>query len=388
MQRYIFHLDLDAFFVAVERLLDPTLCGKPVIVSPGSARSVVSAASYEARKFGVHSAQPMAQARRLCPQAVVCPGNFKAYQKYSKAFFKILEAYSPDIEPASLDECYLDYTACLRLFGPPLVVAGEMQARVRQELGLDVSIGLSSSKLVSKIASDLAKPAGILQILPGQEAAFLSPLPIRRMIGVGPKSEPRFHSLGIRTIGDLARMPRVLLGRAFGDWGYVLQDAAQGLDDSPVQAREQAKSISNEETFGVDTTDIEFLRASLKRLACEVGYRLRQSGLRSRTPCVKVRYADFSLHTRSGSLEDATDLDRVLYETGVQLLEKALTRGVRIRLLGFGAHNLEAETGQKNLFDVQGHDRLGKLHAAADKIKKRYGYDSVNWASLKKSDVE
>jgi len=388
MQRYIFHLDLDAFFVAVERLLDPTLCGKPVIVSPGTARSVVSAASYEARKFGVHSAQPISQALRLCPQAVLCPGNFKAYQKYSRAFFKVIENYSPDIEPASLDEGYLDYTACTRLFGPPLPAAQRIQAQVRDELGLDVSIGIASSKLVAKIASDLAKPAGILHVLPGYEAALLSPLPIRRLLGVGPKSEPRFHSLGIRTIGDLARLPRALLGRAFGDSGYALQDAARGIDHSPVAARGQAKSVSNEETFMTDVTDLEFLRVALQRLVCEVGYRLRQAGLRGRTPTVKVRYADFSLHTRSETLDAATDLDRVLYEAGVRLLEKAADRRVRIRLLGFGVHNLETGEGQKPLFDLQGRDRLGKLHAAADQIKKRYGYDSVSWASLKRQDVE
>jgi DNA polymerase-4 len=388
MQRIIFHLDLDAFFVAVERLLDPSLCGQPVIVSPGTARSVVSAASYEARKFGVHSAQPIAQARRLCPQAILCPDNFKAYQKYSRAFFKILAAYSPDLEPASLDEGYMDYTACTRLFGPPLPQAGRIQEQVREELGLDVSIGISSSKLVSKIASDLAKPAGILHVLPGHEADLLSALPIRRLIGVGPKTEPRLRQLGIRTIGELARLPRGLVGQAFGDWGFGLQDLARGQDDSAVAPRGRAKSVSNEETFAVDTTDVGFLKFALQRLVCEVGYRLRQSGLRAATACVKVRYADFSLHTRSETLPEPTDLDRVLYESGERQLGRVLTRRVLIRLLGFGAQNLETGKGQSNLFDVSGHDRLGKLHAAADKIKKRYGYDSVSWASLKRQDVE
>jgi DNA polymerase IV len=386
--RSVFHLDLDTFFVSVERLLDPSLYGKPVIVSPGSSRSVVSAASYEAREFGVHSAMPFAQAQRLCPQVIVCHGHFSEYEKYSRAFFDILEEYSPDLQPASLDEGYLEYTGCEKLFGPPQVAAHAIQARVKEELGLDVSIGISTAKVVAKIASDMAKPAGILYVRPGHEAALLAPLPIRQMMGVGPKTEPRMKALGIRTIGDLAQLPRALVGKVLGSMGYWLQDAARGQDDSQVEKREQAKSISHEETFSSDSTDPEFLRNELHRLVCEVGYRLRKHGLKSSTACVKVRYADFSLHTRSQTLTRPSDIDRVLFEAGTELLEKVLTRRVRIRLIGFAAQKLVAGNEQGTLLDLADNEKMENLQTAADKIRKRYGYDTVRWASLLRQEVE
>ncbi len=388
MPRIIFHLDLDTFFVSVERLLDPSLAGKPVIVSPGAARSVVSAASYEARRYGVHSAQPLAQAKRLCPQAVVCPGNFRAYRRYSRAFFRILKNYSPQLEPASLDEAYLDYTASRGLFGPALPAAAQIQARVGAELGLDVSIGIAASKLVAKMASDLAKPAGVLYVAPGREAALLSPLPIRRLFGVGPKTESRLRAFGLRTIGDLARVPRALVGKAFGEAGVFLQALARGEDDSVVQEREQAKSVSHEETFGVDTTDPGVLRAALHRLVCEVGYRLRRAGLRARTVCVKLRYADFSLRTRSRTLTEPTALDPVLFAAAADLLARAQDRRVRVRLVGFAAQQLLAGGEQLDLLDVRGLEKMRRLHAALDRVRGRYGYDTVAWASLLRQEVE
>jgi DNA polymerase IV len=388
MSRTIFHLDLDAFFVAVERRLDPTLAGKPVIVSAGTGRSVVAAASYEARVFGVHSAMPFAHAQRLCPQAVVLPGNFREYQKASRAFFAILGHYSPRMEPLSLDEGYLDYTGCERLLGAPLAAAETIQKRVAAELGLDASVGVAASKAVAKIASDLSKPAGLLQVLPGHEAAFLAPLPVGRLWGVGPKSEAKLRAYGLRTIGDVARLPRGLLGRAFGRTGYALQDLARGIDPSPVQAREQAGSVSNEETFQADTTSPEFLRHALYRLVCEVGYRLRRAGLRARTACVKLRYADLTLHTRSLTLEEPTDLDRLLFAAAADLLARAWDRRVRVRLVGFAAQNLESGEAQLELTDDRGWARWGRLQTAADRVRKRYGYDSVAWASLLRREVE
>ena len=388
MPRCIFHLDLDTFFVAVERLLDPTLQGKPVIVSPGTARSVVATASYEARKFGVHSAMPFAQARRLCPQAVIVPGNFPAYQKASCAFFHILEAFSPDIEPASLDEAYIDYTNCQELFGPSLSAAGLIQRQVKSELGLDVSIGISTSKAVSKITSDLAKPAGILYVLPGYEAKLLAPLSIRKLMGIGPKSEPRYRAHGIRTIGDLAQLPKTLVTRVFGETGRILQNMARGEDYSPVQRRQSAKSLSHEETFAHDTTDREFLRHALHRLVCELGYRLRRYNLRTQKLCVKVRYADFSLHTRSQSLPRPTNLDGRLFETAVSLLDRLLIRRVRVRLLGFVAQDLAKHDQQLCLPDTPARERLDSLLMAADKLRSRYGYSIVQWASLLRREAE
>ncbi|MEW6516846.1 MAG: DNA polymerase IV [candidate division FCPU426 bacterium] len=388
MPRTIFHLDLDVFFVAVERLLDPTLVGLPVIVSPGGSRSVVATASYEARRFGVRSAMPFSQAMRLCPQAVVRPGNFRAYQRYSRAFFAILATYSPDLEPASLDEGYLDYTFCTRLFGPALPAAARLQQQVREELGLDVSIGIAGSKVAAKIASDLAKPAGILQVLAGREAAFLSPLPIRRLPGVGPKTEPRLLGLGLRRIGDLARLPDPLVRQALGEGGLALAAAARGEDDSAVDGRGEAKSVSHEETFDVDVTDPDRLRHVLHRLTCEVGYRLRRHGLASRRVCVKVRYADFSLHTRSHALAEATDLDRTLFSEAERLLAQACGRRVRIRLLGVAAQLLEPAGRQADLLGVDQAERQGRFQTAADAVRKRYGEGAARWASLLRQDVE
>lgn len=388
LPRTVFHLDLDAFFVAVERLLDPSLAGKPVIVSPGTARAVVAAASYEARRFGVKSAMPFAQARRLCPQAIVCPGNFRAYQQASRAFFKILGKYSPLLEPMSLDEGYLDYTGCERLFGAPLAAAADIQQRVQRELGLDVSVGVATSKTVAKIASDLAKPAGVLHVWPGCEARLLAPLPVGRLLGVGPKSEERLRAFGIRTIGDLARLPRAVLESVFGRAGVDLQEQALGRDDSPVRPRERAKSVGHEETFAADTCNPEILRTTLFRLVCEVGYRLRRQGLRARTVCLKLRYADFSLHTCSRTLPEATDLDPVLFAAAAELLARACGRRVRIRLIGFTAQNLTPDGPQLDWLDGRGGERLGRLHAAADRLRKRYGYESVNWASLLRKSEE
>ena len=388
MPRTVFHLDLDAFFVAVERRLNPDLVGKPEIVSPGTARAAVAAASYEARRFGVHSAMPFAAAQRRCPQAVVCPGNFRAYQDYSRRFFAILADYSPQVEPASLDEGYLEYTGCEKLFGPALPAAEAVQRRVLAELGLEVSVGIASSKGVAKMASDLSKPAGLVRVLPGYEAAFLAPLPIGRLLGVGPKSEARLRALGIRHVGDLARLSRAHVSKAFGEGATGMHALARGRDDSPVARRERAKSVSHEETFVQDVTDPGTLHHALHRLVCETGYRLRRQGLRARTVFVKVRYADFTLRTRAKTLPEATDIDRVLVAAGRELLGRVLDRRVRLRLIGFGVQNLTAADAQPDLPALARRRREESLQVAADAVRARYGYDSVQWAALLRQRVD
>ncbi len=380
MSRTVFHLDLDTFFVAVERVLDPSLVGKPVIVSAGTARSVVAAASYEARTFGVRSAMPYARAIRLCPQALVCPGNFDAYQHYSRRFFSVLEHYSPEIESVSLDEGYLEFTQCEALFGPPLPAAMEIQARVKKELGLDVSIGIATCKLVAKIASDMAKPAGVLRILPGREAAFLSPLPIGRLMGVGPKTEADLKGRGIHTIGTLANLNAQELERAFGDQGLGWKQWAHGVDPSPVMGRERAKSIGREETFLVDRSDRKELRDVLQWLSEDVAYRLRKHGQRARTVCLKVRYPDFSLHTHSKTLAQPTHWDRDIFSAVLGMLDKALERGPSIRLLGVTVQNLVDPQGQMDLIHDGRHERLDRLHTATDALRQRYGFESIGWA--------
>lgn len=380
MQRWIFHLDLDAFYVAVERCLDPDLAGKPVVISGGTARSVVSAASYEARALGVKSAMPFSQARRLCPQAVVLPGNFPAYHHYSKTFFSILARTSPELEPVSLDEAYLDYTHSQTLFGPPLPAAEKIQHTVGRELGLDVSIGISSSKLVSKLASDLAKPAGILLVRPGHEEAWLAPLDIRRLLGVGPKSEPRFRALGIHCIGDLRRFSEKELNRHFGNYGPGLPALARGRDDSPVVARDEVKSISQEETFLQDRREIGFLRQTLHAQVAAVAERLRSSGLQARTVFVKIRYPDFSLHTRSHTLATPANLDPELYGAALPLLDALLENGRALRLLGFGVQALTGPSTQLPLWQNPGSEKLRKLYQAADQVRKRHGAKALQSA--------
>jgi DNA polymerase-4 len=384
MPRIIFHLDLDVFFVAVERLLDPTLNGLPVIVSPGTSRSVVATASYEARRFGVRSAMPFAQAMRLCPQAVVLRPDIARYERVIRNPGRVLAGPRNPLSGRG----YLDYTACTRLFGPPLPAAERIARQVRAELGLDVSIGIAGSKVTAKIASDLAKPAGILQVLPGREAAFLSPLPVRRLPGVGPKTEPRLLGLGLRTLGDLARLPEGLARAALGEGGLTLAAAARGEDDSAVAARGEAKSVSHEETFATDVTDPAVLRHTLHRLTCEVGFRLRRYGLCARRVCVKVRYADFSLHTRSRTLPEATDLDRVLFSEAEQLLAQACGRRVRIRLVGMAVQMLEPAAQQAGLLGVDASERQGRFQNAADAVRKRYGEGAARWASLMRQDIE
>src|SRR5271157_4124301 len=277
-----FHVDIDAFFVSVEELFDPSLHGKPVVVGgrPGE-RGVVSAASYAARKFGVHSAMPLRTAYQLCPQAIFLEGHRDRYLEYSHRVHDVLREFSPLVEMASIDEAYLDMTGTERLHGPPLRAAHRLHERMKAETGLNCSIGIAASRLVAKIGSDQAKPNGVLWVVPGREAAFLAPLDVRKIPGVGKVMEKRLHTLGIRKVGDLARLDEAFLGKRFGKWGLALAGKSRGLDaggwfDAPVGAAEAPKSISHEHTFSQDTADVERIEATLSRLCQLVGRRLRE----------------------------------------------------------------------------------------------------------------
>jgi len=274
----------------------------------------------------------------------------------------------------------LDFTGCVALFGPPLEAAVKLQKCVHTELGLDVSIGIATTKLVAKIASDSAKPAGVLQILPGREAAFLSPLPVGRLLGVGPKTEAVFRHAGIATIGVLAQMPLPELEKILGPDASGWQAWAQGQDPSEVQARGSAKSIGREETFLTDLTRRSELNDLLLELVSDVAYRLRTQNLWAHTVCLKIRHGDFSLHTFSKTLGQPTHLDRVILAAARDLLARAWRPSLRVRLLGVTLQNLSAESGQLDLLNRQGSDRLEDLHAAADCLRKKYGYHSVAWA--------
>lgn len=378
LQRTIFHIDLDAFFVTVEQVLDPSLAGKPVIVGgrPGS-RGVVASASYEARAFGVHAAMPLMRARVLCPEAVFLTGHYSKYREYSDVFMSILSDYSPVIESGGLDEAYLDVTGCEN-FGSWQALAVKIKQRVKQESGLIASVGIAPCKVVAKVASDLSKPDGLIEILSGQERRFLSPLAVSKLPGVGEKTATVLRSMGIVTIGQLADMPGRLFLDRFGEGMLWLQQHARGIDDSPVEARGEAKSISREITFEKDTSDTRLLTATLRYFAEKLGAELRESEKQARTIGLKLRYADFDTVNRQLSSRLPTDMDDDIFQSGVHLLETALARkGRPVRLIGLEVSNLVAGEKQLSLFNAVT-KKKEKVDRAVDLIRNKYGFDAIH----------
>jgi DNA polymerase-4 len=386
MQRLICHVDMDAFFVSVEELFDPALKGKPVVVGgKRDQRGVVAAASYAARKFGIHSAMPLRTASQLCPQAIFVEGHPDRYRVYSRRVYEVLETFSPQVEMASIDEAYVDLTGTERLHGPPLRVAHSLHEMVRKKTELHCSLGLSSSRLVSKISSDQAKPNGVLYVLPGDEASFLAPLEVRRIPGVGKKTEASLHRLGIRRVGDLANLSEGFLADHFGRWGLALAGKAHGLDagawfDSPVGAAEDPKSISHEHTFGEDSNNQEGLETSLLKLSEMVAKRLREHRLYGRTIQLKLRYEDFTTITRACSLDHATQLDREIGGAVIQLFREAWDGKTKVRLLGVHAGSLQPMEGQMSLLDEPQTARLRQAFRSVDHIRSRFGAASVSLA--------
>jgi DNA polymerase-4 len=386
MQRVVCHVDMDAFFVSVEELFDPSLKGKPVVVGgKANQRGVVSAASYAARKFGVHSAMPLRTAAGLCPQAIFVDGHPTRYRDYSKKVFQVLNRFSPQVEMASIDEAYLDLTGTERLFGPPLRAAHALHEAIGKATNLNCSLGLASSRLVAKVSSDQAKPNGVLYILPGQEARFLAPLDIRKIPGVGKKTELSLHKLGIRRVGDLANLEESFLISHFGRWGMALAGKARGEDaggwfDSEIGADEDPKSISHENTFGEDTANQDQLETALLKLSEMVAKRLRENRLYARTIQLKLRYEDFSTITRACTLDHATQLDREIAGAIVRLFRKAWDHRTPIRLLGVHAGSLDQAEGQMNLLEESETARLRDAFRAVDHIRDRFGDTSISLA--------
>jgi DNA polymerase IV len=372
------HADLDAFFVSVEQIHHPELKGKPVVVGGRrDARGVVAAASYEARAFGVHSALPLRMAAGLCPQCIFVEGNWQSYREASEKFFAILADFTPFIEPGGLDEAWLDVTGFESLHGTIRNMALEIKKRVKDEIGIVVSIGIANSKVVAKIASDYSKPDGLIEVPPGEEAAFLAPLPIRRMPGIGEKTEPILKRLGIDTIGKLASLPADSLKRVLGSYGEHLHNLALGLDDSPVEARGEAKSISRETTYSEDMRDRAVLEASLRYLAERVGRSLRRSGKLARTVTIKLRTSDFATITRSRTLPQATDADDVVFDTGLKLFETTLAKERRaVRLIGIGVSGFGERAQQLSLLDGSA-QRRAKLDSAVDRIREKFGFGAI-----------
>jgi DNA polymerase IV len=384
--RTIFHVDMDAFFVSVEELFDPSLKGKPVVVGgQRDERGVVSAASYAARQFGVHSAMPLRTAAKLCPQAIFVNGHPDRYRDCSEQVFKVLNSFSPKVEMASIDEAYLDMTGTERLHGPPLRAAHTLHAKVKDETQLNCSIGIGASRLIAKVGSAKAKPNGVMWVVPGQEAKFLAPLDVRDIPGVGKSMEQNLHSMGIRQVGDLGQLEDHVLEERFGKWGLALAGKARGEDaggwfDSDVGEDTDPKSISHEHTFNEDTNRIEQLEATLMRLSEMVGRRLREHHLHARTVQLKLRYKDFTTITRAHSLPAATQLDTEIFEQIRVLFRKNWKRGAEVRLLGVHVSSFEDAAGQINLLEGDRQQRWKQALAAADKLRDKFGESSVGLA--------
>jgi DNA polymerase-4 len=387
LTRTIFHVDMDAFFVSVEELFDPSLKGKAVVVGgQRHERGVVSAASYEARKFGVHSALPLRTAAKLCPQAIFVDGHPERYRECSEKVYKVLTAFSPQVEMASIDEAYLDMTGTARLHGPPLRAAQKLHQRMKQETRLNCSIGIGSSRLIAKVSSAQAKPNGLLWIVPGEEAKFLAPLDVREIPGVGKVMESHLHALGIRKVGDLARLEEAELEERFGKWGLALAGKARGKDaggwfDAEVGADAAAKSISHEHTYNEDTADANQLEATLMRLSEMVGRRLREANFQARTLQLKLRYNDFTTITRAHTLPEATQLDGEIFEQVRNLFRRNWKPGRHVRLLGVQASSFEVQSGQINLLEGGPQQRWKAALAVADRLRDRFGESSVSLAA-------
>ena len=378
--RKILHVDIDAFFVSVEEVLDPSLKGKPVIVGGNpEGRGVVAAASYAVRRYGVHSAMPIAQAKRLCPHAIFLRGSHRRYSEYSEKVFEILKRYSPLVEPMSLDEAFVDLTGCERLHGPVLKSAEKIRNEIREALGLNASIGIASNKLLAKIASAYCKPNGMLWIAPGMEQRFLAPLPIQRVPGIGPKGGAELRRMGIKSVGDLARLPLELLEEAYGKWGVSLYSKARGISDSPVIGEvEDPRSISRETTLETDSADPIFLESTLSYLTEKVAGQLRENKLFAGTVTLKLRYSDFKTVTRSKTLEMPTAKDHTLFKTGVGLFRKLFTHGARVRLIGIAFTSLTATPyRQEDLFDPKGGQCWDGLYQGIDRIRHKYGFRAI-----------
>ena len=374
----IMHIDLDAFFVSVEQVLNPELQGKPVVVGGRpERRGVVAAASYEARAFGLHAGMPLVTASRLCPQAIFIAGSFPKYRDASRKFMAILADFSPFLEPVSLDEAYLDVTGFESIHGSIHQMALTIKQRIKDELGLCASVGIASCKVVAKVASELSKPDGLLEVTRGEEPSFLAPLPVDKLPGIGKKTEQILRGLGIKTIDELSIMPLSVLKSHLGASGEVLHRFANGIDDRKVAPPTAAKSISRETTFEKDTQDRQFLEATLRYLGERVGADLRQRSKQAKCVTLKLRYADFTTITRSHTLPQTTDTDQTIFDTGVKLLSRALLQEKQpVRLIGIGVSNLLEPGRQLAMLDSSAR-RLEQLNRVIDHIRKKYGFNAI-----------
>jgi len=400
MPRTILHVDMDAFYAAVEQRDRPELRGKPVIVGSdpkgGKGRGIVSTCSYEARRFGVHSAQPISQAWRLCPQGVYVQPDMRKYARVSRQIMEILSSFTDMVEQISVDEAFLDVTGSRQLYGTGREIAAKIKDRMRRELGLTASVGVASNKFVAKIASDLEKPDGLVVVEPGREREFLAPLAVRRLWGVGPKTEAALQKAGLRTVGQIAALDERGLRRRLGegDGATQLWRLARGMDDRPVEAVEGCKSIGHETTFERDTSDFDLLHATLLALVEKTAHRMRLEGVRGRTVTVKFREEDFATFTRRATLDAAVDTSEKIFPVALDLMKGLFREGVRVRLVGVSLSNLGTDGGGPNgpgrqlgLFrdgptEPLSTPRERKLAEAIDDISQRFGDRAITRATL------
>lgn len=376
MQTWIMHIDMDAFFASVEQLDNPVLRGRPVGVGVLHKRSVLSAASYEARKFGVRSAMPVHQALKLCPQLQVVPGNRARYKEISTQVMNVLGNYSPVVEQASIDEAYLDVTGTEKLFGPPLQLARSIKADILKTTGLTASVGIAPVKFLAKIASDLNKPDGISIIDPRQVQDFLKHLPVEKIPGVGKKALPRLHACGVRFAADLRRHPAEFWKERFGERGQTLYEKGAGIDPTPVTPSSPMKSSSAENTFGEDVSDPHILKTLLLKHSERIASDLRRHGVKGRTVTLKIKFPDFRQITRSRTLDSRTSHAGTIFKAGCELLDGEGNIGP-VRLIGIGVSNFEERSRQLSLLDdetdKQDCRKLERLDMAVDKVRARFG---------------
>ena len=383
----ILHVDMDAFFVSVELLERPELRGKPVVVGGRpDQRGVVTAASYEARKYGIHSAMPLRTAGRLCPHAIFLDGHHEQYSEWSDRVASILAKFSPIVEMVSIDEAYLDLAGTERLHGPPLCAADKLLRAITQSTNLPCSGGLATTRLTAKVASEQAKPKGLVWVAPGQEAKFLAPLPVRKIPGIGEVTERALRALRIETVEQLAALPQDKLEKVFGQWGTALYRKARGGDSYEFVIDAEPKSISHNHTFGEDTDDTTVLNAMLSHLSQKACKRLREAGLAARTLTLTIRYAGFDTHTRAKSLAEPTCLDADIYGVFQNLFREHRDPRRKIRLLGVSLSGLTHGGQQLDLLDPERRAKLEKLTHATDLLRDRFGFGAVQFGGSLRPD--
>jgi DNA polymerase-4 len=386
----ILHVDMDAFYVSVELLERPELRGKPVVVGGRpDQRGVVSAASYEARKFGIQSAMPLRTAAKLCPHAVFLDGHHQKYGEWSDRVAAILARFTPIVEMVSIDEAYLDLSGTQRLHGPPLAAADKLLRTITAETSLPCSGGLAATRLVAKVASDQGKPRGLTWVPAGAEAAFLAPLPVRKIPGIGKVTERALRAMGIETVAQIAAVPKEKLEKIFGQWGDALYRKARGGDSYEFVIDAEPKSISHNHTFGEDTDDDAVLDSMLSHLSQKACKRLREAGLAAQTLTLTIRYMGFDTYTRAKTLPEPSRLDSEIFAVFQELFRLHRDRRRKIRLLGVALSHFSHEGAQLDLLDAERHTKLESLTRATDQLRDRFGFGKVQFGgSLRKEETE